>query len=932
MTPRGRLWFQAAAVFFLGCGPSREETLFKLAPKLDPEMAHALVASDTVWACHCRDAGLLPTLKAAETLKDAVVTPTEAAYVPTREGLRPYVDRVARCLRKTYKFEGEWTEYQAWLERSFAEAKRIDDLTNELGGVNRDTLLSYRNKLERYKEIEKGFRSCKSVFGVVIALEDEARTYGALNDDDSATVCFRKALAEREAGGRHTMTMSLTTTLGYIFEQQGQIDSMLSYYNRSLHMAEESRDPVGASRAYRFLSSYYQSVGQYGTAYELLQQSAQRCREFKGGKDEFYALLSLMKLQARLSIWESTNELLERADQLLAERKAKADGTVFNTMALETMELEIGLIRGPLLMATDQEEAADALFRSLQVPARRAVGREKPAQLLYARSSALLNSGKAEEAAALAREGLAYADSAHLDMEAIRLNLVLADAACQLGKADESEKALHQFRDKVGDHETEHRNYWVTHDKILICLALASGDTLLAERRALAAMTRLERLLAPLDQSVQACLFLDDCRPLRESIHHILNDNPEAGYGFEMAWRALYRTMGTSTSAGPTFFSRGGGSLTQRCASLGRAIQGRVKSTESIHSVYFAGSNAVTRWTASASGLRRDIVPVPPSKIKEEIETVTRELASHVSDGSSKNRTALEALTNLAALLPATLRDADSRLFLVSPDFYLSNLPFEAINLDGNAGYRPLIESHDVAYVRQAQSHHAARPGSESGLVLVSPSYPPALTRRYTSLGVLPYAAQEAAFVTASFPHSTTLSGKIATKRALKEAWERPDFIYVASHFIQDVGSPYISLLPLAAADDADASEAFLEYGDIRRANLSGCNLVVLSGCGSGAEYANTKTSAPSLGDAFIDAGARAVVHTRWRVRDDESYDLARAFITAWSAGQSPVSALNQAQRAAWRTSGGPSTTWTSYSVTLSEIPSVPNRHASNIH
>ena len=266
MTPRGRLWFQAAALFFLGCGPSREETLLKLAPKLDPEMAHALVASDTVWACHCRDAGLLPTLRAAETLKDALVTPTEAAYVPTREGLRPYVDRVAWCLREHYKFEGEWTEYQAWLERSFAEAKRIDDLTNEMGGVNRDTLLSYRKKLERYKEIENGFRSCKSVFGVVVALEDEARMYGALNDDDAALACFRKALAEREAGGRHTMTMSLTTTIGFVLEQEGQIDSALAYYNRSLRLAEESRDPVGTSRAYKFLALYYQKVGQYGTA------------------------------------------------------------------------------------------------------------------------------------------------------------------------------------------------------------------------------------------------------------------------------------------------------------------------------------------------------------------------------------------------------------------------------------------------------------------------------------------------------------------------------------------------------------------------------------------------------------------------------------------------------------------------------------------
>ena len=898
-------------------------------------MAHALVASDTVWACHCRDAGLLPTLRAAETLKDALVTPTEAAYVPTREGLRPYVDRVAWCLREHYKFEGEWTEYQAWLERSFAEAKRIDDLTNEMGGVNRDTLLSYRKKLERYKEIENGFRSCKSVFGVVVALEDEARMYGALNDDDAALACFRKALAEREAGGRHTMTMSLTTTIGFVLEQEGQIDSALAYYNRSLRLAEESRDPVGTSRAYKFLALYYQKVGQYGTAYELLQRSAERCREFKGGKDEFYALLSLMNLQARMGIWESTSELLERSDQIFAEARSKADGTVFNTNALETTELNIGLVRGRLLAATGQEEEAANLFRSMRGPARRAVSREAFAQLLYTQGSTLLNSGKPGEAAALAREGLAYADSAHLDMEAIRLNLVLADAACQLGKAYDSKEALQRFRNLIAKGKTENRNYWMTHDKVLICLALASGDTLLAERRALDAMKRLEQLLAPLDQSVHACLFLDDCRPLREAIHEILRGNAEAGYGFEMAWRALYRTMGTSASGGPSVFSQGGASLSDRCALLGHAIQKRVMKGGAIHSVYFAGSKAVTCWTASASGVRREILPIPPAKMKEDVETVTHEFASHDGEGASKNRAVRDALTNLAALLPSTLRGGDSpRLLLVSPDLYLSNLPFEAINLENYKTYRPLIESHDVAYVRHALVRHAAETHPETGLVLVSPSYPPVLTRRYPTLVALPYAAQEAAFVTASFPRSSSLSDKNATKRALREAWEGPGFIYVVSHFIQDGGSPYITLLPLAAADEADPSEALLDYGDIRKANLSGCDLVVLSGCGTGAEYSNAKMSAPSLGDAFLDAGARAVVHTRWRVRDDESYNLGRAFITAWSAGQSPVSALNQAQRAAWRASGGPSTTWTSYSITLSEIPSITNRqgHASNTH
>src|SRR4029079_16781096 len=113
-------------------------------------------------------------------------------------------------------------------------------------------------------------------------------------------------------------------------------------------------------------------------------------------------------------------------------------------------------------------------------------------------------------------------------------------------------------------------------------------------------------------------------------------------------------------------------------------------------------------------------------------------------------------------------------------------------------------------------------------------------------------------------------------------------------------------------------------YGEIRQTNLFGCNLVVLSGCGTGAAYTNEKGSAPSLGDAFLDAGAHAVVHTRWRVEDKESYELAKNFIKSWANGESPITALNNAERDAWRRSGGePSSTWTSYAISVSEIPSI---------
>src|SRR5262245_33638393 len=163
------------SLLILGCNESPERALLK---PLDPAMARALVDPDTtVWDCHCRDAGLIPTLKAAATLRHTLPTPTEASYASTRERLRPYVEQVERCLRSEYKYEGEWTEYQSWLTRSFKQAKDLDSLNLATFKLGADTLTSYSDKIRLFQEFEKGFRACDYVPGIVITLEGQARAY-----------------------------------------------------------------------------------------------------------------------------------------------------------------------------------------------------------------------------------------------------------------------------------------------------------------------------------------------------------------------------------------------------------------------------------------------------------------------------------------------------------------------------------------------------------------------------------------------------------------------------------------------------------------------------------------------------------------------------------------------------------------------------------
>jgi CHAT domain-containing protein len=152
-----------------------------------------------------------------------------------------------------------------------------------------------------------------------------------------------------------------------------------------------------------------------------------------------------------------------------------------------------------------------------------------------------------------------------------------------------------------------------------------------------------------------------------------------------------------------------------------------------------------------------------------------------------------------------------------------------------------------------------------------------------------------------AFPTTEVLERHAATKAALRARWQTAPLLYFAAHVVQDPQIPYLAFLPLAATEGADVQvqDSNLEVADVRRADLRGCELVVLSGCATGAPYVGVRTTSPSLGDAFLDAGAHAVVHTYWPVRDDAAATVMAAFIDHYARSRDAVEALAWARREA---------------------------------
>jgi CHAT domain-containing protein len=203
-------------------------------------------------------------------------------------------------------------------------------------------------------------------------------------------------------------------------------------------------------------------------------------------------------------------------------------------------------------------------------------------------------------------------------------------------------------------------------------------------------------------------------------------------------------------------------------------------------------------------------------------------------------------------------------------------------------------------------------------VVVSAPQFAPALRRRYSVLTEsLPHAASETRTVQNVFPECVLLQGSRARKPELLRQWEDADCIYFATHVVQDPEVPYLAFVPLASSATDVPDAAYLSPADVRAADLSHCQLAVLSGCSSAVPYVGRTGMVPTLGDAFIDAGASSVVQTLWNVRDADAARTMDAFAAFYKDGRrAPVHALAAAQRHLIEAGAGPAV-WAAFTVAV---------------
>jgi CHAT domain-containing protein len=181
------------------------------------------------------------------------------------------------------------------------------------------------------------------------------------------------------------------------------------------------------------------------------------------------------------------------------------------------------------------------------------------------------------------------------------------------------------------------------------------------------------------------------------------------------------------------------------------------------------------------------------------------------------------------------------------------------------------------------------------------------LVGAHSAEGALPGAIDEARSVAALYGDgSVLLLEDELTLAALKQHARDADIIHLAAHGVSRLDAPLFSHLRMA-----DGHQTALDCFDLEL----DCSLVTLSACESGTGAISPGDEQIGLPRAFLYAGARAVVHSLWRIDDQFTRRVMEQLYVELRRGRGRAAALRTAQLEQLRTGAVHPFLWASLSL-----------------
>lgn len=722
-------------------------------------------------------------------------------------------------------------------------------------------------------------------------------------------------------------------TLGMRFALTGQQDSALGEFSRAESLFRRSRDRRGVAYTLLMRADYLWSKGQLGRAKQAIQQALPEA-EAAGYRDGVaHVHVGLASVAQRVGDFPRA---LSHAGKAIAVYDSLGDR--HSLTLTHALRAQIHLLSGN--PAAAQRESTWVLDVARNNPEMNQ--RVEAQQVLVA---AALATGRVRDAERLVEESERYARAAKMGAWRSRLLISRARVARARGDLRRSRATIAEFL-RVTD-TTEHVPRYEA--RVLLSETYAAaGDVRRAAAELNEAAAELDRWRAGLtDQELRTLAFQSaspDAGAQSASVARVLHAiaiRGDAREAFELAERRRARELTdrvsrraalaheTAAPAPPTS-ARQASSVT--AAEVQRELPAGTALLE-----YVVGPQGAptTLLVVTAAGVHaRTIAP------EDSLAATVARLAALLESGADPRALASALGTALLAPGLAHLPPTITRLVIV-PDGVLHRVPFDALRHDG----RFVLERYSVgiapsAGVAVALWRRAPRRVGSSRLVAFGdPVFPGASTAAgsgdagaadvyrsaFDATGGLPRlegSAREVRLVTRYSAEADAYERESASAARLKRATFRDvSILHFATHALVDENSLTGSALALSPGT---GESGFVTSADLAALRMD-ADLVVLSACRRAGGTLVTGEGIQGLTAPFLQAGARSVVATRWRISDRSTVPFIRDFYDALAAGMPVMDALRSAKLEAIARGESPRE-WAAFQVIGDPLVRVPLR------
>lgn len=347
---------------------------------------------------------------------------------------------------------------------------------------------------------------------------------------------------------------------------------------------------------------------------------------------------------------------------------------------------------------------------------------------------------------------------------------------------------------------------------------------------------------------------------------------------------------------------------------------------------YFVGDQRSHGWMLTRTLFRHTVLP-GRANLESRVDSFIERQREY---GAARD-------TSLDPVLGQLLNGVAVRRLLILPDGPLNNLPFAALPIPGKDGRELLVDRFVLASAPSLALALRPSPPRDASARRVAVVFDPVYTaedRRLTSLDEntsryrsaagdigtlarLPYSAIEGRAVIRAFRGDDiiALAGFDATaRRVIALPSQELDVLHFATHAVARHDLPEQSALFLSefGRDGKPLAIDRLTTDDITRSGLR-ADIVVLSGCSTGAGRELRGEGVLGLTYGFLANGSHAVIASLWPVEDALTARLMEEFYRAYRISGRADDALHTAQLRTRAMAG--TSIWSSFVLRTSSLP-----------